>query len=554
MDQLKSILESVIKQLYGLQFEVNFYRPNYEFGDYATNCSFVISEYVKQTPLEVATAIKQKIDSLDNPIISRTEVLNNFLNIRLNDQILIENINQRMNYGLRNQKIVIEYSDPNPFKMLHAGHLYTSIVGDSIANMFNYVGAKVYRVNFGGDIGLHVAKNIWSMIRYLGGENPDKLSLILKNQRQKWMNERYLEGNEAFLNNPQYKDEIKQINKRIYKFVLSNDYNSDLAKLFLITREWSYQYLRDFYAKLNITFDKYYPESSVTQLGLRTVQEHTPDPYTESNGAIIFDGQKYNLKTYVYITSDGLPTYSAKDVGLMIKKWEDYGFDQSFIITAHDQVDYLKNVLKSIEQFRPDLAQKTKHLTNGLVKLSSGQKMSSRSGNALSAEEVLEYAISEEQKISKVVDPKIYISAIKYSFLKQKMGGDIIYNPSEVVAMEGNSGPYIQYSFVRAKKIVESSPLSEDEKPIFPLDKEERYLVYRITEFGEILQKSLEGLSTHHICTYLYELSQSFNSFYESSPIIKSDRKKTRIFILKEYINVVGYCFKILGLEEINSM
>ncbi len=554
MEQLKKILERALKELYDLKIELNFNRPNYSFGDYCSNCSFIISKKINKTPNEIAIQIKDYIDSQKNNIILSTEVLNGFINFRLSDEILINNLKQEKKYFLNDQNIVIEYSDPNPFKMLHAGHLYTSIVGDSIANMLSFVGARVSRVNFGGDVGLHVAKNIWAMLEYLKGENPDKLDTIAQNKRQEWLNDRYLEGNKAFEDNPQSNLEIKNLNKKIYDIVLNNDKTSNLAKIFFITREWSYQYLKDFYLKLNITFDKFYPESEVTELGLETVRKHIPEVYTKSDNAIIFDGERYNLKTYVYITSEGLPTYSAKDVGLILKKYQDYNFDQSIIITANDQVDYLKNVLKSVQQFEPELANKTKHLSHGLVKLSTGHKMSSRTGQALSAQDVLDYAYNEEFKISDKVDPKIYISAIKYSFLKQKMGGDIIYNPKEAVAIEGNSGPYIQYSFVRANKIIEKSNFTNEIKSSSSLDKDERHLVYKISEFYEVLDKSINELSTHHICIFLHELAQMFNSFYESTPILGSSREEIRVAILIEYRRIFRNCFKILGLEEINFM
>src|SRR5690606_20622452 len=148
--------------------------------------------------------------------------------------------------------------------------------------------------------------------------------------------------------------------------------DSDLAKIYWQTRSWSYDYFNQFYERISVSFEKYYPESETVELGLKTVQENTGKVYEKSDGAIVFKGEPYGLHTRVFINKEGLPTYEAKDVGLIMLKYKDYKFDKSIVMTGNEQAEYMKVVLKSIEQYEPELVKATSHITHGLVKLAGG--------------------------------------------------------------------------------------------------------------------------------------------------------------------------------------
>ena len=220
--------------------------------------------------------------------------------------------------SLAGQIVVAEYSDPNPFKVLHAGHLYTSVVGEAIASLLERAGATVHRVNFGGDVGLHVGKTLWAILQNVGGEQPEKLAEIPEAERSEWLAKCYIDGTNAYEANEQTKQAMIELNKRIYKIHSDNDLDSPLAKIYWTCRQWSYDYFDKFYAQIGTKFEKYYPESSVAELGLQTVrQQLAKGVFEESAGAVIFDGQKYGLHTRVFINSEGIPTYEAKDIGLI---------------------------------------------------------------------------------------------------------------------------------------------------------------------------------------------------------------------------------------------
>jgi arginyl-tRNA synthetase len=455
----------------------------------------------------------------------------------------------------KGKTVVAEYSDPNPFKVLHAGHLYTSIVGDSIANLLENAGAEVHRVNFGGDVGLHVGKTLWSILNKLEGENPEKLKDVDKSKRAEWMAHAYVEGTQAYEEDETAKLEIIALNKSVYQFHIENDHQSALAQIYWTCREWSYDYFNEFYDRIGSKFEKYYPESETAEVGLKTVKEHIGEVFEQSQGAVIFNGEKYGLHTRVFINSDGLPTYETKDVGLIMKKYEDYKFDKSVVITGNEQKQYMQVVLKAIEQFAPELAQTTAHLTHGLVKLKGNVKMSSRKGNILRAVDVLDVAAEANEKATGKDDENVVLGAVKYAFLKQRTGGDIIYDPDESVSMLGNSGPYIQYAHARASSILKKSASSgtstENE---LNFDENERSLARKIGEYSEVIEKSTDELMPHYITTYLYELAQTFNRFYEKSRVIGDEREIVRLFLVKSYACTLKDGLTLLGISAPEKM
>jgi arginyl-tRNA synthetase len=290
----------------------------------------------------------------------------------------------------------------------------------------------------------------------------------------------------------------------------------------------------------------------VAGLGLSTVRDHLPEVYQESDGAVVFNGEAHGLHTRVFINSEGLPTYEAKDVGLIMKKWEDYHFDQSVIITGNDIVDYMKVVLKSIEQFMPELPARTRHLTHGIVKLQGGTKMSSRKGNFLRANDVIE-AASEANKHSTGQDnDQTVLGAIKYAFLKNRIGGDLIYDPEESVSLEGNSGPYLQYAHARARSILRKAQPQDGNSQ--ELQAGERALVRKISEYVEVVDRATNELMPHHICGYLYELAQEFNRFYEHHRVIGDEREGFRLRLVELYASTLKAGLELLGISAPEQM
>ncbi len=554
---MEAQLQMLVKELFDVDIDVVITRPDVQFGDYATNVALQLAKQLGKNPREVAEELVGKLREADN-FSDVTVAGPGFINLRIKDNALSSElakmISQPLEYGkselYAGKVVVTEYSDPNPFKVLHAGHLYTSIVGDAISNLIEQAGGTVHRVNFGGDVGLHVGKTMWAILEDLGGEEPEKLDTIPPDFRSEWMAKCYVEGTLAYDQDEQAKTAIIALNKKVYKLHADNDHDSAFAQLYWTCRQWSYDYFDAFYARIGTKFEKYYPESETAPLGLATVLEQKDKGvYKESDGAIVFEGEPYGLHTRVFVNREGLPTYEAKDVGLSIKKWDEYHFDESVIITGNDITEYMKVVLKSIEQFQPELAQKTKHFTHGNVKLAGGVKMSSRKGNFLRAVDVLDIAADANEAAQGNRNDAPVLGAIKYSFLKNRVGGDIIFDPKESVSLQGNSGPYLQYASARAGSIIRKlvSERSEFTTPD-SYDEYERALLVKLTEFGEVLGKATQELAPHHICTYLYELAQTFNRFYENSRVIEDEREAVRVQLVMAYNAILRRGLGVLGI------
>lgn len=554
MVEISAAIAEVIQKLFDQKVEVPLTRPDEQFGDYATNIALQLSQKLGKKPRDIA---EQIIAELAHDSIVKIEVAGpGFINLTLSDAALTMLVKAQPANYLQGQVIVAEYSDPNPFKVLHAGHLYTSVVGDAVANLLEKVGAEVHRVNFGGDVGMHAAKMLWAVTQKIGSESPEAINNLPDDELNELVTEAYINGTTAYEEDESAKTAIITLNKKIYAFHADNDHESPLAQIYWKIRSYYYDvYFSTFYDRIGTKFEKFYPESETAPLGLKTVKDQLANGvYKESNGAIIFEGEPYGLHTRVFINSEGLPTYEAKDVGLIMKKYADYHFDQSVVITGNDIIEYMKVVLKSVEQFAPELARATTHITHGMVKLQGGQKMSSRKGTILRATDVLDAATEANKKATGKEDQLVILGAVKYSFLKQRTGGDIIYDPNESVSLEGNSGPYLQYAHARARSILRKYGAATGESEPISLESGERILVRKLGMYAETIEQASKELMPHSICTYLYELAQTFNRFYENNRVIGDPREAERVFLVAQYADTLKSGLTILGIHAPEQM
>lgn len=563
MQQMRQEIETTIARvagrLYGYEGRVELTRPDEQFGDYATNVALQLAKPAGKNPREVAETIATELRSKLAEHISEVSIAGpGFINLRLTDQALAELAQQGISRSFAGKKVLAEYSDPNPLKPLHAGHLYTTLVGDMISRLTEAAGAETIRLNYGGDVGLHTGKSMWAIVRYLGGEQPEKLADVPESERPAWLGVRYVEGNNAYEDDEAARAEIVETNKRAYAVHSSDDHDSPFAQIYWTCRQWSYDYFATLYQQLQVKpFDRFIPESEVTPLGLQTVQEQLAKGVFEKSGdAVVFDGEKHGLHTRVFINSEGLPTYEAKDVGLSLTKWRDYHFDESIIITANEQQQYMQVVLAAISQFAPEAAERTKHLVHGMVKLQGGVKMSSRKGNVVTALEILEAARQAGVETGTNPSEDTILAAVKYAFAKNRIGSDIAYDPKESIALEGNSGPYLQYAHARARSILKKTTgqVGANVEADDELEPDERTLLRKISEYSEVVDKSVADLMPHHICTYLYELAQTFNRFYESNLVIGDQRQAVRLKLVEQYADRLKVGLGLLGIAAPDRM
>ena len=610
MEEIQQQLEQTIERLFGTDIAVELTVAPEETGaNYASNVAMRLAKVAHKAPMVIAEAIKAELE--ESGCTFGIEVAApGFLNFTLDKSYfeqIIETYAQRVDISpdeYSGKTVVTEFSDPNPFKVLHVGHLYTSIVGDSISRLLELAGAKVVRANFGGDVGLHVGKTIWALLQKHYSSDDIKIEKI---------GQCYVEGTQAYEDDETAKDEIVRLNKAVYALAdlgqersferlelegLAEDYGfstaemAQIAELYWRGRELSYQYFADFYAQIGLKFDKYYPESTVAGRGLTEVRAHIGTTYEESDGAVVYRGEKVGLHTRVFINREGVPTYEAKDVGLIFTKWDDWHFDESVVITGNEQSDYMKVVLASVHEYAPELVDRTQHLTHGMVKLPGNVKMSSRKGNFLKAVDVMSLVEQElteslrerirsydeeerrdpatagvanaprEKTVQPVPDNTklIALAAIKYAFLKYRMGGDIVFDPQESVSTTGNSGVYLLYSAVRARKILQKAESGEVNKKFVQNEEPQvaevsvRKLNKKIVQYAGVIRGAVQEKAPYKVCNYLYELAQEFSRFYEHVPVAGSNQEIERKTLVQAYLNVMTHGLDLLGIEVPEEM
>lgn len=534
-------------------------------GDYSTNIAMVLAKKESTNPQELAQKISEGLEKEGISGVQKIEVAGpGFINFTLATTFFadkIQKISNDKNFGknnlLKREKIMIEYTDPNPFKQFHIGHLMSNAIGESLARLYEWNGAKVFRANYQGDVGLHVAKAIWGMMK-MDADFPNEEDDI--ETRTKFLGDAYVLGASKYEDDPTTKTEIDNLNVRIFEH-LNGKFDEEIDRYYSKGREWSLEHFEDLYSQLDTKFDYYFFESQTAKSGLKLVQKNIGKIFRESEGAIIFPGEEYGLHNRVFINSKGLPTYEAKDLALADLKRKKKRVSKSIIITAQEQKDYFDVVLKALQQLNKKLAQKTQHITHGMMRFQEG-KMSSRTGNIITGESLLkdiEAAILEKMANREMDDAKksdtakkLAVASLKYSILKQSPGKDIIFDREASTSFDGDSGPYLMYSLVRANSILDKALQKDfgvqqsDYKP-FEIEK----ILYR---FPEVVEDSLKEQGPHIVLHYLLECASSFNEFYANNKIIGTEDESRKLAVVSAFKNVLQNGLNILGIPTVDEM
>lgn len=553
-EQIKQAISEVSQALFGETVEAKLARPDEQFGDYATNIALQLAAKTGKNPREIAQDLQKGLTEKLKDRVAKIEIAGpGFINFTLADSVLAEELAKvDENYGsnelFKGKTIVIEHTDPNPFKEFHIGHAYSNTIGEALGRLFQAAGAKIHQVSYHGDAGLHIAMAIWGMQQALGtGEQ--SLKDIEPQERHEFLAKAYALGARANKEDEQAAAEIREINKHVY----ARD-DEQINELYDSGRDWSFAYFDSIYQKLGVEFEKQYFETETGAVGQKIVNEHK-NVFEESEGAVVYRGEKAGLHTRVFMTRDGLPTYEAKELGLAYAKAKDYPEANKFIvITANEIDDYFRVLVAAIKEIDEQLASKIQHISHGVVKLPSG-KMSSRTGGVVTLTHVLQML---SEAVDKVANEKAaarddnVLGALKYAFLKNRIGGDLIFDIEESVSLEGNSGPYLQYAHARARSILGKA----DTKPadISLLEAPERSLVRKIGQYPEVVQDAINELVPNHICTYLYELAQNFNRFYENNRVIGDEREDLRLQLVKAYAQVLKNGLSLLNIPAPEKM
>jgi arginyl-tRNA synthetase len=559
-------------------------------GDYSTNVAMRLASNLKENPVDIAQRI---VDTLPEDIdVEKAEVAKpGFINFHLSNRYYLAEIAKIMGKGeyfkldsRKNEKVVIEYTDANPFKELHIGHLYSNSVGESFARLQEAVGADVTRACYQGDVGLHVAKSLWGLEKKLSQDNIEfeKLEQLPLEERVKYLGEAYVLGAHYY---DELKDEVavkETDDMNYYIFSLTSDFlekkdfseyeKKNISEKYEKGRQWCLDFFETIYKKVGTEFDNYFFESEVGESGLKVVLENVGKVFEKDQGAIIYRGdEKESLHTRVFVNKYGLPTYEAKEIGLALKKGEVLEYDESVVITADEQSGYFKVVLDAMDKIYPDIAKRTKHFSHGKVKLAGSKKMSSRKGGILSGEWLInetkgrvKEVMRENGKFSGAnldrISEKIAIGAIKYAFLKVSVGRDILFDFDKSIKFDGDTGPYLMYVYSRCNSILKGAGRLADPQNVCldPCMKnpETRALVSVFGKYRRALLDSSRNYSPSILTQYLFSLGQAFNSFYQNVRVLDAPEEQREILLLivKSTMLIMKDGLNNLGIDVVEKM
>jgi arginyl-tRNA synthetase len=386
MQQIRDAITTALNELELPSVDFSLEHPaDVTHGDYASNVAMVLAKQVGEAPRAVAEKIVAQLEGKIDIVTAISLAGPGFINFTLARDFFTATTKHITEVGVAwgqhetwaGKKVLVEYTDPNPFKEFHIGHLFTNTVGESIARLFDIAGADTKRCNYQGDVGMHVAMTLWGM-HELGLTPESELTPAELGKAYAHGATAYKGGDEAVV------AEVKRINKAVYERS-----DESINQLYDAGRQVSLDYFETIYSLVGTKFDHYFFESEAGPKGREVVVAH-PDVFTESDGALVFPGENYGLHTRVFVNSEGLPTYEAKELALAkMKEDATGGYDHSVISTANEITEYFKVLLCAMGKTYPELAAKTEHIGHGTVRLSSG-KMSSRTGDVIRALDFVE--------------------------------------------------------------------------------------------------------------------------------------------------------------------
>lgn len=562
-DKILKNLGEVLKKMNIADVDVSLEKPaNSDFGDYSTSLPLKLTKQLKKSPLLIAEEIVKNFPKNEN--IQKIEIVKpGFINFWISTVQSINRLTEVVEKGFsfpeyylgKNKKIMVEFAHPNTHKLFHIGHLRNISTGEALVRIFEAVGNKVIRGNYQGDVGLHIAKCLYglknSKINISGLKTlQEKIELIGK---------MYSAGTKAYEDDAKAKEEIIKINRMIY------ERDPEILSLWTETRQWSLDYFEKNYKRFYSNFDRCYFESELPERGIKIVDELLKKGILEkSQGAIVFNGKKYGLDTRVFINSLGYPTYEGKELALAEKEFSDFGeLDKIIHTVTPEQTSFFKVTFK-VEELIDEKKYKGKqhHLAYEWVKLKEG-KMSSREGNIIEANWLIDEVkkkIAEKFKCDEETTEILAVASVKYSFLKNGTQTIIHFDIDESIAVDGNSAPYLIYTYVRCQSVLNkskiNSPNSLNSLNNLIINSDESNVLRLINQFPEIVQQSAIQLSPNLIANYLYELAQNYNYFYQKNKILESEEKtkQLRLTLTQVTGKVIKEGLNLLGIKTVEKM
>jgi len=526
------------------------------YGDYTTNIALVLAGKVKKNPMNVAERIVEVLRdelSTDEVVANIVVVRPGYINFTLAQKYFEDIIREVNDLGMhfgdgenKMKKVMVEYANLNTHKEFHIGHLRNVFVGFAVSQTLRKAGYDVITANYGGDTGTHVAKCLWGMVKFHLHDDLDAIP-----NKAEFLGKVYTEASQSIAQHPEYEDE--------FKFDAGDE---DLIALWKETKQWSLDEFERLYRLLGVSFDAYFYESEEEIAGKKLLPElFDRGIVKESDGAIIADLEEYNLGVLVLVRKDGGILYGLKDIPLAKEKFEKFGVDRSVVVVDVRQSLYFKQLFKILELY--GFHKETAHVGYDFVTLSGGEGMSSRKGNIITANSLIEH-VTEDVRRQFPESPdamSIAIGAIRFSMLKHSAGSTIEFDIAESVKLDGATGPYVQYAHARIAGILRKADECIPDQSVstdgYVMHEKEIALVREIEKFPELIADIAEHHDVHKISHYALRIADRFHSFYSECKVVDTENIATsvaRIHLVRAVKIVLAEALRLIGVSAPERM
>lgn len=582
-NSLQQAIKKGFKEIFDVVVDsVEFQATNKDFAGDITVVIFALLRYIKGNPVEIGTKLgnylKENVQEVKD-----FNVVKGFLNLVISDEFFLNAFNEiynTPNFGFVTQNpaekaVMVEYSSPNTNKPLHLGHIRNNLLGYSVAEIIKASGKKVYKTQIINDRGIHICKSMLAWQRFGNGATPE--STGLKGDK--------LVGNYYVAFDKAYKEEIAELlsagkteeeakkqapilleaQEMLLKWEAGDE---AVVSLWKTMNQWVYNGFEQTYATLGVDFDKNYYESHTYLLGkdVVTIGLEKGVFYKKEDGSVWIDLTADGLDEKIVLRSDGTAVYMTQDIGTAIERFKDFDLSELVYTVGNEQDYHFKVLFLILKKLGFDWAENLHHLSYGMVDLPSG-KMKSREGTVVDADDLMEEMVDTARNISQELGklegyskPEkealykiIGLGALKYYILKVDPKKRILFDPEESVDFNGNTGPFIQYTYARIQSIIRKADFDfSGEITAISLHEKERELIKQIQQFPEIIQNASKNHSPALIANYTYDLVKEYNSLYQSLPILGSENENEKILrtqLSSKVGEIIKAAFKLLGIE-----
>ncbi len=522
--------------------------PTSEMGDYAFPC-FILSKHFKKNPKEVAEKLEKQIKP--TKLIQEIKSTGPYLNFFINKKELAKKIIKiNSNFGKTNlgkkRKIAIDFSGPNIGKPMHIGHIRSTIIGDSLMRIYDFLDYKPIGINYLGDVGLHIGKLIIAYDLWLNKSalKKDSIAELLR---------LYVKFNAKEKTNPKLTEQAKE---KIQELEIGK---AKTQKTWEAIRKASENSFNKIYKMLNIDFHETVGQSQFSNKGKqivinaleRQIAKREPD-----NAVYV----KLNNKKKFILRNNQTASYITQDLGAAVSRFKKYNFDKMIYITDFRQAEHFDSLFSLLKAMKYDFADKLVHLPFGTVKFGK-EIMATRKGQIILLQDVLNKTIKKaEQEIkkrkTKGSPEKVGTGAIKYIIIKNEPTKDVQFSWEQALSFEGNTGPYLQYSYARASSIIrKANKQNFNKKPEIPeLTKQETVLLMKISKFPQIIEDAGKHMNPALIANYAYELAKSFSEFYTQCKVIGDKNEAFRLHLINAFRTTLKNALHLLGIKVMEEM